>query len=348
MNYKKIFNPSPLLQDFRDDNERKILGSGDRRDGKVYLYTERIVLAVNVAIATGRPLLVQGSSGCGKSSLAYNVSRVMKRRYYEYVVNSRTQARDLLWRYDAVRRLGDAQTHVQAGKNRRPGSSLWDSYHAYVEPGILWWAFDRQSASSKGRATENPKESIHRPLDPVVYEPDSEDDQQMPDAGVVILIDEIDKAEPDFPNNLLVPLGSLEFTVDEIQKKVKFQRQSGGKQSFTGSPLVVITTNRERRLPQAFLRRCVILEIDDPKPKDLVEIARATEGNGNLHLYNLVAVAMERLAQNIESEYPSQKSLSIAEYLDAVRACIRLQKRLDPELLESIVEMTTWKEREKK
>jgi hypothetical protein len=50
MNYQRIFTPVSLCQDFRTDDEKKRPDTGDRRDGKVYLYTDRIILAVNVAV----------------------------------------------------------------------------------------------------------------------------------------------------------------------------------------------------------------------------------------------------------------------------------------------------------
>ena len=149
------------------------------RDRDVYVFDtdERIVLAVNVAMSIRRPLLIYGPPGCGKSSLAPNVARILRRRYYEEVISSRTEAQDLLWIFDAVRRLRDAQANRELG-----GDS------AYTEPGAIWWAFDRRSALEQG-GTEQAQ-------DPAV-------DLKAP---AVVLLDEIDKADPDLPNNLLLPL----------------------------------------------------------------------------------------------------------------------------------------------
>ncbi len=344
MNYTKLFDPTPLLQDFRSEEEKRSPGSGDRRDGKVYLYTDKIVLAVNVALATGRPLLVQGVSGCGKSSLAYNIARVMQRRYYELVVSSRTQARDLLWRFDAVRRLGDAQAdHKPAARGRQMAAALWETYYPYIEPGVLWWVFDPQSARRRGRPARGAGGAARPAQDIAVYAP-AGDGRGAQSTGVVILIDEIDKAEPDLPNNLLVPLGSLEFTVEEIGQKIRLREDASRAAAL---PLLVITTNQERRLPQAFLRRCVILDIDEPTTDELVAIARATEGEQNTRVYEWVAEAMRNLAQDGGGQRGRPKYLSTAEYLDAVRACLRLGRGFDLTLFESIVNMTTWKETER-
>lgn len=101
MNYKKIFDP-PLVQNITERDPVNVpISGGDFRDGRIYIYTEKIILAINVAIATMRPLLVRGPSGSGKSSLAPCVARSLGWRYYEEVISSRTQARDLLWRFNS-------------------------------------------------------------------------------------------------------------------------------------------------------------------------------------------------------------------------------------------------------
>ena len=111
MSYKKMFDPPPTRFVTNDDSANTSLQMGDRQDKNIYVYTEKIILAVNVALATTRPLLVRGPSGSGKSSLAYSVADNLGWRYYEEVIGSRTQARDLLWRFYALLRLNDAQVN---------------------------------------------------------------------------------------------------------------------------------------------------------------------------------------------------------------------------------------------
>ncbi|MBK8211942.1 MAG: AAA family ATPase [Rhodospirillales bacterium] len=126
MPYTPIFNPNPV-QTYRTDFQAAIDMPADKRDGDVYVYAGSVernatVLAVNVAIATRRPLLVRGEAGSGKSSLASSIAKWFGRRYYEHVITSRTQAQDLLWQFDAVRRLGDAQVQARGRSrtNRQP------------------------------------------------------------------------------------------------------------------------------------------------------------------------------------------------------------------------------------
>ena len=185
---KRHFSPDHVFRPEPADDP------GDSRRAPVYVYTEEIILAVNVALATRRPLLVRGPSGSGKSSLARNIAQFKGWRYYDKVITSRTQARDLLWDIDLVRRLHDARFADQ---------TLPEGLGPYVIPGVFWWAFDRESAGRHGT------------------DPQHESD----DERAVVLLDEIDKADPDVPNNLLVPLGSLEFIVDETGELVNAKEQ---------------------------------------------------------------------------------------------------------------------------
>ncbi len=356
--YHKLFNPVSHVQDFREPvpaavgpdepPPRPALKPGDQRDGRLYLYTEDIILAVNVALATGRPLLVSGPSGGGKSSLAFNVARVLQRRYYEFVVTSRTQAQDLLWSFDAVRRLADATTerlHRATGaepaapatgtESAEPAASddPFETYYRYIEPRELWWIFDCESAARRGRRAGPPAGAAAR---------DPAEDRFAPSSAqsAVLLIDEIDKADPDVPNNLLVALGSLEFDVTDIETRVQFQ---GDATRWQERPLVIITTNRERPLPKPFLRRCVVLDIEEPKADRLLEIAGSTFGDAEDDLYERVLAALQNQQQAAGSG-----SISIAEYLDTVRAAteLREQSKAVPDgLLADILDKTVWKER---
>jgi len=264
---------------------------GDRRDGMVYVYDPEIVLAVNVALAIRRPLLISGPPGSGKSTLAKFVANVMGRRYYEDVVTARTQARDLQWTFDAIRRLSDAQATRDLGAA------------AYVDPGVLWWAFDRDDARVRAATTEEQAKEGFRPA----LEPEQGNDG----ARAVVLIDEIDKADPDVPNSLLVALGSNEFRVVETNHLVR------AKEGL--EPFVIITTNDERELPQAFIRRCASLALRLPRRTRLLAIAESQYADTSKTLREAIA---DLLAF---TDSVDQKPLaSTAEYLDAVLACDKL------------------------
>lgn len=291
MTYTPIFKPKAVWRAPDAKPEKSI----DCRDGSVYVFhSDRIAFAVNIALATGRPLFLRGASGDGKSSLARSVARILERRYYELVISSRVTVQDLLWRVDSLRRLEDAQMGQLSSKTAE----------TYIEPGLLWWAFDPESAREMGGGSDPAR--IDWATEPLT--------QAQRDAkAAVVLLDEIDKAEPDLPNDLLVPLGSLRFTVEPIDRVVAARSEL--------LPLVIITTNEERQMPPAFLRRCVVLDLPRPSPEKLIDIACAHFGDEAKDKALFSAVA-DRLQQ-------PDGQRSTAEFLDAVRACMQLSIAVD-------------------
>lgn len=279
LNYKKLFNPQEV--------ETPVTGTGldtEPRDEHVYIFDdEELVLAINVALAAERPLLVYGPPGSGKSSLAPNIGRLLGLDVHSVAITSRTEARDLLWTFDAVRRLSDAQTVGQLA-----------TYGSYCEPGVLWKSFISSKAVKLGA-----KRNI----------------------GSVVLLDEIDKADPDLPDGLLVPLGSLKFEGPEGQIITP----------KTGPPLVIVTSNRARELSRPFLRRCVTATLSAPSQDHLIKVAEARLGPQRSALYRRLAELMtDDLEQGVEGP-------STAEFLDAVRACIRLNIELAGQEARSLV-----------
>jgi len=293
----------------------------DRSDGQVYVMPEALDLATQVALAAGRPLLLRGKPGSGKSSMAPYVAQQKNWRFYNFVVTSQTRARDLQWTFDGVRRLADAQTRSWWGN--RPGRQLVPDL--YVEPGPLWWAFAPRSAAQHVRNAYQQTQSV---VADGWKHPEQKRNEERDPEHAVVLIDEIDKADPDVPNGLLGPLATNGFTVAESGTRVEFEASADG---FQERPfyqnLVVITTNEERELPQAFLRRCVIAKLVPPtEVEELVRIARE-------HLEARVGKASDRdieLATALATELKSVRDAareqgvrepSTAEYLDALWAC---------------------------
>jgi MoxR-like ATPase len=124
MSYRKTFDPPEI--------HRSASSNSAPAESNVYVFDDKqVILAVNVAMATGRPLLVFGPPGCGKSSLGPNIAGVLGWRWQLEAVSARTEPEDLLWRFDAIHRLNDAQ-----------GSVLQEDPMTYYKPGLLWNAFE--------------------------------------------------------------------------------------------------------------------------------------------------------------------------------------------------------------
>lgn len=310
------------------DKEPSIAELGpDDRSGAVYHPDSGLQLAAETAIVTQRPLLIRGDPGTGKSSFASFAARNLKWRYYEITVTSRTEAKDLQWRFDALARLHDAQARK---KDTSPSN--------YVTPGVLWWAFNRENALEF--ISNQKKEDT--PDSPDSIEPFAETNSQRDPSRAVVLIDEIDKADPDVPNDLLEVLGLNRFRVDELDRPV--ERMMPGPDEDLGSPnhfgslFIVITTNQERDLPAAFMRRCVVYTLKEPEGEEdqinkLVEIARLHMGNliashpGGEDLISRVAKKCCQLRQ--DNMHHLRRGPSTAEFLDVVRVCLKLE--IDPE-----------------
>jgi MoxR-like ATPase len=255
------------------------------------------VLALNVALATRRPLLVSGEAGSGKTSLAKFASAALGRVFYRETVTSRTQASDLLSSFDALQRLSHAQLKDEL---RKP--------QAYVVPGKLWWAIAPGSAAQRGL---KPVAKLEPLDDPGVY-PKASDAKQ-----ATLLLDEIDKADPDVPNDLLESLDERSFTVLETGDRIKAERDD---------VLIILTTNGERELPPAFLRRCVSLELPKPDKPWLIQVAERHFGAGRGphkgELYDRLADEVMTLRSSAGEQ--GRRPPSTSEFVDAVATCRKL------------------------
>jgi MoxR-like ATPase len=264
------------------------------------------IWAIKAALAAERPLLVRGEPGTGKSQLARAAAVMLNRAFVYTVITARTEGLDMLWRFDAVGRLAAAQL---AGINKDKVAGVDES--KFVVPGPLWWALDHQTAEKQ--CTE-----MNNAVCPCIWKPK----KWNPSDGTVLLIDEIDKADSDVPNSLLEVLGSNGFTVPHSGLCIKTKEN-------TPAPLIIITTNEERELPWAFLRRCLVHHL--ALPKENVALQQWLINRGKAHFRtipdSILTSAADILIQDrfdatqFEATPPGQ-----AEYLDMLRAVHNLVK----------------------
>ena len=235
-----------------------------------YVATEDLMVAVNAAIRLERPLLVKGEPGTGKTMLAEEISKALKRALLRWHIKSTTKAQQGLYEYDAVARLRDGQL----------GEARATKISNYISRGMLWEAFESESAP-------------------------------------VLLIDEIDKADIEFPNDLLLELDRMEFYVYETKQHIKALVR----------PIVVVTSNNEKDLPDAFLRRCFFHYIQFPDQETMSRIVE-------VHFPDIKKRLLRRALEvfyDVRETPGLKKRPSTSEFLDWIK--LLLVEDIDPEVL---------------
>lgn len=267
-----------------------------------YLLDEDSAYALEMALLTQRPLLVKGEPGLGKSYLARAAASQLERAFVSEVININTEAQDLLWKTDPIARLNDAQLKLKKEQELHPKH--------YINPGILWWAFDWESASTQYDPV------CHHPI----YKPQTID-ENLQKNGIVLLIDEIDKADPSLPNSLLEVLGNGGFEIPEIGKVIG--KNGKIKDKKIQQPLVIITTNDERELPPAFVRRCLVLrlKIDEDNIEEwLIERANVHISDDDCDYAVKVEAAKQLKKDRNAAKKQGQNKAGLSEYLDLLSA----------------------------
>lgn len=208
-----------------------------------YIASSGLRDAVNVALALGQPLLITGEPGTGKTRLARSVAWELDLHYLEFHTKTTSTASDLFYHYDALRRFQD----VHAGDKK--------SLEEYITPTALGLAI----------LLANPTEKAVEIL------PD--DLKTAGPVRSVVLIDEIDKAPRDLPNDVLDEIEKMKFRVKEAPWE-PFEADTAYR------PVILMTSNSEKNLPEAFLRRCVFYHIPFPDADTLKRIVRRRFGDG--------------------------------------------------------------------
>ncbi|AQU66586.1 MoxR family ATPase [Streptomyces niveus] len=246
------------------------------------------VEAVNAALQLRRPLLVTGTPGTGKSTLAHAVAHELRLgRVLRWPIVSRTTLQDGLYHYDAIGRLQDVQLDraVSGDAVRQPPIG------SYIRLGPL------------GTALLPSPDGLPR----------------------VLLIDEFDKSDIDLPNDLLNVLEEGEFTIRELERRAEREPATdvltddgtpvtvvGGRVRCTAFPFIILTSNGERDFPAALLRRCIQHDLKPPGEKQLAAMVAAHLGEEALEEG---AELIERFLQREPGEVVATDQLLNALYV---------------------------------
>lgn len=250
---------------------------------EIYDPSPELVEAVNMAIILKQPLLLMGEPGSGKTRLAESVAAELHKEAYQ----------QHYFRWD-----------IKSTSKAREGIYQYDA---------LGRLYDANAGNDKARHIF-PYISYGK-LAQAINTP------QRDGAPNILLIDEIDKADIDFPNDLLMEMEKKELYIPELNKNVPVNSQV----------LFLITSNRERELPPAFLRRCLYHYISFPRKQDLAKIIALrfnTQSDDQL-VDNAVELFLEIREKLDEQLAGNEKKPSTSELLEWFQIILHYKRLQD-------------------
>ncbi|WP_149243071.1 AAA family ATPase [Dyadobacter sp. 32] len=242
-----------------------------------YIPSDDLISLVRLAQIIKRPILIKGDPGSGKTEFARSVAyewygKDYEKHYFRWDIKSTTKASEGLYFFDHISRLRDAQL-------------------------------------SKGNyqvRTNKENKLKYRTFGPVGKAFKMTEDETKPP---ILLIDEIDKADIDFPNDLLLELDKYEFKIPETEEIIKAKI----------APIIFITSNAERELPEAFLRRCLFCYIKFPgriQLSNIIEAKYPSLFEKERAFVDQAVTRFETLRKSINDNPSENKQVSTSELLD--------------------------------
>ncbi len=265
-----------------------------------YIPDDRLVEAVEVAVFLRQPLLITGEPGTGKTELARFVAHKLELGDpLKFEVKSTSLARDLFYTYDTLGRF-----HAAQDSNNKQEAKDFIEFQALGRAIIQ--ASDPEDQNLKKWFGETAANKIDRKTS-------------------LVLIDEIDKAPRDFPNDILNEIDRLYFRIPEVSN-TRFSALDKHR------PIVIVTSNSEKHLPDAFLRRCIYYDIPFPSDERLKEIVSKRIGHHWSHIepYWLEILAFFRMLRETMNLEKKPSTSEMLNWLIALHKIIEVKKPESP------------------
>jgi MoxR-like ATPase len=230
------------------------------------------------------PLLIEGEPGTGKTELPLQYAASQKTEMFVYPAGSKSNVEQFVAKFDHVKYLRDSQIEILNAQRNEKGLET--------------------KLSTGGRDTESLSDYVVLgPAAKAFSQPNS-----------VLLIDEIDKAPREFPNDLLYALSHRKFILPESGKVIETTEKD--------MPAIVITSNREQELPTAFKGRCIYhyIQFPDSEKMRLIVSKHHAEVSNEIELLNWLRYI---------KTFTTQEALSKINALDGLGTLIKTQADLE-------------------
>ncbi len=272
-----------------------------------YLCDPELAQAFHMSRVLGMPLLIEGEPGTGKTELPLQYANSNNLEMFVYPVGSKSNVEAFVAKFDHVKYLRDSQIEVLNAQREEKGMET--------------------KLTTGGRSTEQLNDYVNMgPAASAYSAPNS-----------VLLIDEIDKAPREFPNDLLYALSHRKFVLPESGKVIQISEED--------MPAIVITSNREQELPTAFKGRCIYHYISFPEPDMMKEIVLKhypTADNDIIDtsislFYQLRNFGLERAPSTREllnwlkymKQFAKDEAIAKIKALDGLGALVKTQADMD-------------------
>lgn len=272
-----------------------------------YLCSSDLAQAFHMSRVLGMPLLIEGEPGTGKTELPLQYAKDIGLDLFVYPVGSKSNVEEFVARFDHVKYLRDSQIEILNAQRAEKGLD--------------------SKLSTGGRDTERLNDYvIQGPATKAFLSPNS-----------ILLIDEIDKAPREFPNDLLYALSHRKFIMPESGEVVETTEEQ--------MPAIIITSNREQELPTAFKGRCIYHYIQFPEPDMMQKIIEKHYPKVNDKIvdaairvfYHLRNLGLERAPTTREilnwlkyiQTFSSEKAIEKIQKLDGLGALVKTQTDLE-------------------